>query len=178
MSNQKNQSPFKICPQCGFETLQLQHNIHYSCSQCGWDYFHNTAAAAGILLYRTDEILLVQRNHEPEKGKYDVPGGFVNINESAEEAALRECFEEIGFRPESCAFFTSFPNQYLYKSILYYTCDLYFIARVDNPSFQIDPVEIGDVAFFKNSDIDFNTLAFPSTQNLVRLFIDAGINIH
>lgn len=41
-------------------------------------------------------ILLVERGHEPYKGKWAFPGGFINIDESAESGALRELKEETG----------------------------------------------------------------------------------
>ena len=42
------------------------------------------------------KVLLVKRNIEPFKGKWAIPGGFVRIDESLEEAAIRELQEETG----------------------------------------------------------------------------------
>ncbi|MCR4852520.1 MAG: NUDIX hydrolase [Prevotella sp.] len=39
-------------------------------------------------------VLLIQRKNEPCKGQWAFPGGFMNIDESAEEAAVRELREE------------------------------------------------------------------------------------
>ena len=41
-------------------------------------------------------VLLVQRGFEPYKGRWAFPGGFMNMDESAEEGALRELQEETG----------------------------------------------------------------------------------
>jgi len=44
------------------------------------------------------EVLLVKRNHEPFKGKWAIPGGFMEMGETCEMSALRECLEESGIR--------------------------------------------------------------------------------
>jgi len=44
----------------------------------------------------TPKILLIKRAHEPFKGKWALPGGFVDENETVEQAAKRELWEETG----------------------------------------------------------------------------------
>jgi 8-oxo-dGTP diphosphatase len=51
--------------------------------------------ADGILL-KDNQILLVQRKHEPFKGKWALPGGFVEYGEKTEDTVVREVFEETG----------------------------------------------------------------------------------
>lgn len=42
------------------------------------------------------KVLLIKRKHDPCKGKWAFPGGFMNINETADDAARRELREETG----------------------------------------------------------------------------------
>lgn len=53
-------------------------------------------AADCIVFDRRGRLLLIKRAHEPFKGAYALPGGFVEIGETVEQAALRELKEETG----------------------------------------------------------------------------------
>lgn len=58
--------------------------------------------AAGVILLSGGKILLLKRSGEGDHpGKYCFPGGGIEEGETAEQAALRECQEEIGFAPSS-----------------------------------------------------------------------------
>lgn len=46
------------------------------------------------------EILLIKRKHDPFKDKWALPGGFMEIDETAEQAAARELEEETGVKIE------------------------------------------------------------------------------
>jgi ADP-ribose pyrophosphatase YjhB (NUDIX family) len=52
--------------------------------------------AAAVVLTRNNEILLVRRKFEPRSGDWTLPAGFVERDETAEQAAIREAKEETG----------------------------------------------------------------------------------
>jgi len=56
--------------------------------------------AAGVLILREREILLVRRTMEPYMGHWSIPAGFVNAFEDPAAAAWRECREETGLTAE------------------------------------------------------------------------------
>ena len=56
--------------------------------------------AVDVLVAKDEKILLIKRKHEPFKGKYALPGGFVEYGETVEQAAVRECKEETGIDVE------------------------------------------------------------------------------
>lgn len=62
-------------------------------------YPHPAVTADCIVLSYQDgkpNVLLVQRRHEPYRGQWAFPGGFMNMDETADEAARRELQEETG----------------------------------------------------------------------------------
>ncbi len=69
----------------------------WHCESCDFEFYLNVAAAVAALI--TDEegrLLVVVRAEEPRKGMWDLPGGFADPGESAEEALGRELAEELG----------------------------------------------------------------------------------
>lgn len=122
-----------FCPNCGKTTLKYINNRKWECNNCSFSLYNNVAAAVGLIIIlendlKNKKILLIKRGKNPKKGKLAVPGGFVDPGESAEEAAKRECKEEIGLTPYKLEYLTSSTNDYCYKEIDYTTCDIFFKA--------------------------------------------------
>ena len=62
--------------------------------------YPHPAVTADCVVFNRDKgmlwVLLIKRGNDPYKGCWAFPGGFVNIDESAEDAAIRELKEETG----------------------------------------------------------------------------------
>ncbi len=56
------------------------------------------------------QVLLVQRGIEPFKGRWAFPGGFMNLDESAEQCAQRELMEETGMKADFMEQFHTFSD--------------------------------------------------------------------
>lgn len=50
----------------------------------------------GVICFREDAVLLVQRGKEPRRGEWSIPGGAVEVGETMRDAAVREFQEECG----------------------------------------------------------------------------------
>ena len=164
---------FRYCPRCASARIEFDGKNRLSCPDCGFVYFHNTAAAAGLIISTKQGFLFLVRGEEPMKGKLDVPGGFLNPGESAIEGLLRECREEIG---RDCGgdvrFLASFPNIYDYGGVSYNTCDLFFIAEMPDLTAEALTLQVGEVdgcRFILPANIDFAGIAFESARRAVRL---------
>lgn len=83
-----------FCPECTAPLTRLD-DTNYRCAN-GHRYYNNPHAACSVVfLNPAGEILLIRRAHEPKKGMYALPGGFLNYDEDAYHAAQREMKEEL-----------------------------------------------------------------------------------
>ena len=122
---------FKMCPMCGSPKIENHGNRKWLCPDCGYDLYCNVAAAVGVVIRdRYNNVLFEVRAKNPQKGLLALPGGFVDFNESLEEAVARECREEIGVEITDVQFLCSAPNTYEYKNVEYKTCDVFFTAEL------------------------------------------------
>lgn len=125
------QNKFKMCPECGSKNIEWRNGKKWLCPDCGFDLYCNVAAAVGIVLYDDEyNVLFEVRAKEPRKGFLCLPGGFVDPDESAEDAVVRECHEELDAEVHGSKFLCSFPNTYEYKNIEYKTCDIFFKTKL------------------------------------------------
>ena len=60
------------------------------------EYPERPVPAVGAVVFRRTDVLLVQRDSEPNRGRWSVPGGALEFGETVEEAAVRETLEETG----------------------------------------------------------------------------------
>ncbi|MDP1834026.1 MAG: NUDIX hydrolase [Candidatus Moranbacteria bacterium] len=77
--------------------MELSNNER--CPECG--RFNNRGTSIDAMIVNDDKILLIKRGANPFKGFWALPGGYVEWDESAEEAVGREVKEELGVIVES-----------------------------------------------------------------------------
>jgi NAD+ diphosphatase len=161
-----------FCPKCKNELKN--DNEHYSCPKCEFDFFFGPPPAAGIILINDKkQIYLNKRAREPKMGFWGLPGGFINLHESAEDGARREAKEELGIDLGEITFFKSYVNDYLYKGTQYYPLDLFFIAPVKK-----DKIKPGDIdeftegKFFDCDKIPFADIAFTSQKQVLKDYLE------
>jgi 8-oxo-dGTP diphosphatase len=94
---------YKNCPHCGagLRLKKIERRLRVFCPFCHWVYYENPLpSAAAFVRNKKDEILLIQRGVEPGKGKWALPSGFIEVEETPENACLRELEEETGLKGE------------------------------------------------------------------------------
>lgn len=88
--------PFNFCPSCGAELAQADHEGGAHCDSCDRSWYRNMAPTVGVAIVRGDQVLVTERARDPEKGKLDVPGGFLGADEEPLAGLRREVQEELG----------------------------------------------------------------------------------
>jgi len=158
---------YHFCPRCGAGVAMIDNRI-VTCAACALTLFVNTAAAAGVIIRDVhDRILFVVRQHEPDKGKLGLPGGFVEYDETAEESARREVKEEVNLDLAALHYLCSFPNHYEYKGICYRTLDLFYEARVTDVAAMRGNEEVAGIVWLAVPEIELEQIAFASVRRAV-----------
>jgi 8-oxo-dGTP diphosphatase len=67
------------------------------CGVCSWVNYENPLPSSAALVKNSNgEVLLVERGVDPGKGLWALPSGFIEIDETPEQACVRELEEETG----------------------------------------------------------------------------------
>ena len=170
--NQPIAQLYQYCPVCGSKGDASGSNP-FRCPACDHTHYFSPVTAVGAII--TDEqglVLLITRAKDPGKGKYGLPGGFVDPNESLEEALRREVLEEINLQATSVRYLTSFPNTYAYSGAVFPVTDGFFVCEVDSfDSIAAQEGEITDFHFLEPNKEVLDNLAFESNRLALEFFL-------
>ena len=124
---------FQYCPVCGSNAFHEHNFKSKQCAACGFTYYANPCSATAAFI-RNDkgELLVARRGKEPAKGSLDLPGGFVDMEETVEDGMRREILEETGLRVTDVSYLFSIPNQYIYSEMIIHTIDMFYEVHVTN----------------------------------------------
>ena len=155
---------FRYCPRCGRPGPAIHRQRELRCDACGLRFFFNTAAAAGAFVFAGSELLLCVRSHDPGKGLLDVPGGFIEYDESVEEGLRREIAEELSIEVTDFRYLTSAPNDYCYAGIPYKTADMFYTCAAINPEALRPADDVASILRVAPGAVELDRFAFASTR--------------
>ena len=164
---------FRFCPRCGSSRFPENDKKSKKCANCGFVFYLNASSAvAAIIVNDNGEMLLCRRAHEPYKGTLDLPGGFADLHESAEDAVRREIREEIGAEVEAIQYFDSFPNIYPYSGFDVHTLDIVFACRLKKNSILAPNDDVSEIIFIPFDKIKPEEIKLSSIRKAVEKWLE------
>lgn len=161
---------FVRCPKCGGNFVENDFKSK-RCTSCGFVYYLNpSAATVAVITDGKGNILVATRSKEPAKGTYDLPGGFCDCHESAEEGVAREVLEETGLKVAGAEYMFSIPNIYVYSGMEIHTMDMFFKCVVeDTASLRADD-DVQELQWLSLEDVDSTMFGLASIrEGIMRL---------
>ncbi len=167
-------SPIKHCKNCGTAVVyripddgDTKHRA--VCPACHTVHYENPLNVVGTVPHFGDRVLLCKRNIEPRFGKWTLPAGFMELDETLAEGAARETVEEAGARFEMEGLFSILNVARVGQVHMFYRARL--------TSDQFDPgTETIEAKLFLESEIPWGEIAFRTVkETLERYFADRKI---
>ena len=167
----------RFCPKCGSSEFFYQQDNSFLCKQCEFHLYINSAAAvAALIVNEKGELLLTRRAVEPQKGMLDLPGGFVDVMETAENALCREIKEELNLEVKDFSYFMSHPNEYIFGGISVFTIDLAYICSINSFNKIGAKDDITGFEFYNPKAIPFDEIGSTSIREVVKSFAKTMLN--
>jgi ADP-ribose pyrophosphatase YjhB (NUDIX family) len=151
---------WRLCPRCGHE-LERRERGHLACPACGSNYYANSAPAVEGLLARDGRVLLARRAIDPHRGKWDVPGGFLEEGEEPLVGLRREFREETGIEVEPVEWLGTHLEPY----DNYFVLGLTWLVRGDGEPRPAD--DVAELRWFAPAELPAS-MAFSHQDELLR----------
>ena len=133
------------------------------CLDCGFVHYLNPRPVAGTIPVREGKVLLGRRDIEPRRGFWVFPGGYMDVGESAEQAAIRETLEEVQLEVTGLELIGVFTRVEPGVVVIVYEA-----VAVGEPAVGHETSEIG---WFAPHEIPWDTIAFDSTEAALRAWV-------
>lgn len=159
-----------FCGWCGSELIN-KSALSATCSSCEYVNYVNPKPVTSTIITFKDSVLLLKRAIEPEKGKYDLPGGFMDAtDDSIEETTYREIKEELNLENKDISdlkYFGSSTTLYVYQDTEMKNVAFYFICKIEDSNINLDESENTDYVWIKEVDLPSIVLAWPSDRKML-----------
>ena len=175
MDTQTLAEAFQFCPRCGTKAAQ-PGRVPFQCAECGYsNYFGPVAAVGAIVVNEQDEMLFLRRSRDPGKGKWGLPGGFVDPGETGEEAVAREAQEETGLEVTATKYLLTYPNEYEFHGIVSTVIDLLYLVEVKSlDGIALAVEEVDHFEWARPSARHLDNMAFESNRLAIEHWLEAA----
>ena len=163
---------FIYCPRCGSAHFKENNEKSKKCPDCGFTYYFNSSASTVAIIENSDgEILVARRAKDPAKDTYDLPGGFIDMFETAEDAVKREVIEETCLTVVSLSYLFSIPNIYVYSGFEVHTVDMFFKCKVDDFNTLHAQDDVSDLKFISKDKLNPDDFGLISIRKGIEMLL-------
>jgi ADP-ribose pyrophosphatase YjhB (NUDIX family) len=163
------------CPLCGKaypEKAYSEQKFH--CQKCFYDFYINPKPCNGLFIENDrGELLLIKRKYDPDKGKWDVPGGFVDQGENLEQSTVREAREELGIEIKDLKYIGSYPDTYEYQKVTHHSLIFMMSGVVQSGNIKAQD-DAETFAFFPKDQLPWDSLAFTFLIKALKDYLAKG----
>ncbi|MDR3652393.1 MAG: NUDIX domain-containing protein [Paludibacter sp.] len=164
---------FTHCPVCGSEKFSQNNIKSKHCESCGFVFYMNASASvAAFIENNSGELLVCLRGKEPEKGTFDLPGGFVDDDETAEDAVSREIAEELHAKVIKSDYLFSLPNLYEYSGLTVPTLDMFFGCKLEDMTNLHPSDDVADCFFVPLNELNPELFGLKSIKKAVSMYLN------
>lgn len=162
---------FKFCPNCK-NLLNHPEKRLLDCQKCGFHFYLNPCPTNALIIENNkEEILLVKRKLDPHKNLWDLPGGFVDFQETIEDSLKREIKEEININIDNLNYLGSFVDRYFYKGINYHTICFIFYTKIKTIPLMKPLDDVSEINFFPKNKIPWKKIAFKGIKQALKKYL-------
>lgn len=156
----------RFCSRCGqplaYGPVAGEERERLSCGACGFISYVNPRLVVSTLpVTAAGEVVLLRRGIEPGHGSWAQPGGFLEIDETAHDGAVRETLEETGLHVEPTGIVGLYSRPHAAIVVVA------FEARILGGSYRTGP-ETLEVAAFPPDRIPWSGIVFETTARALR----------
>ena len=161
----------KFCSNCGhsisFGVVENEHLPRFYCQNCGTIHYQNPKIIVGCLPVYQGKIMLCRRGIEPQRGFWNIPGGFMENNESVEAGATREMYEETGVTVRIIGLHS------VYSVVQVNQVHLHFLVEVLDPDNAVLNDETTEIAYYtEGGDFPWDDIAFASNRFAIERYFE------
>lgn len=159
----------KFCSNCGHTVVSKipddDNRPRFVCDSCDIIHYQNPKIVAGCIPVWEDKVLLCRRAIEPQHGLWTLPAGFMENDETVQQAAARETMEEANARVELQELYSLFN--------LPHVSQVYMIFRSRLLDLDFEPgIESLETKLFTKDEIPWNEIAFKTIEQSLRFYFD------
>ncbi|MEM9887000.1 MAG: NUDIX hydrolase [Bacteroidota bacterium] len=151
-----------FCSNCGSDHLEYRipkgdNRARQICGNCKMIHYTNPKIVTGCLPIWEDQVLLCKRAIEPCKGLWNVPAGYLENGETAEEGAMREVWEEAEAKVHILGVLAIYSLPHVNQIYIH------FLGQLKSLDYGVG-IESLETQLFSEEDIPWDTIAFTSSS--------------